>query len=245
MDSQTGCKCGGSAVFDKTSMSWICRACGNHVCPACGQSVRYVLTVDGWFCDQCSKFAEPEERRPTFIRPGVFREGLADQYKAKRPTAPPTGTLALTSSNLVFTGLGSDLQVEIPLRAIRDVRTFIIPEVLKRMKPGVTGAQSVAHALLASPLFGTAIGDTVVGSLRENEGGIEIKFLGNDGSSSAARFRVTDAESWVSHIRASLRQEHASPTTSGAAPPAGKFCINCGVPLPSHAIFCNKCGSKQ
>jgi hypothetical protein len=30
-----------------------------------------------------------------------------------------------------------------------------------------------------------------------------------------------------------------------AEPPARKFCINCGVPLPSHAIFCNKCGSKQ
>jgi hypothetical protein len=34
-----------------------------------------------------------------------------------------------------------------------------------------------------------------------------------------------------------------SPSRSGQAP--GKFCINCGVPLPVHATFCNKCGSKQ
>jgi len=25
----------------------------------------------------------------------------------------------------------------------------------------------------------------------------------------------------------------------------GKFCINCGAPLPARATFCNKCGSKQ
>jgi hypothetical protein len=30
-----------------------------------------------------------------------------------------------------------------------------------------------------------------------------------------------------------------------AEPPAGKFCINCGSPLPSHAAFCRKCGSQQ
>jgi hypothetical protein len=29
------------------------------------------------------------------------------------------------------------------------------------------------------------------------------------------------------------------------APTAGKFCISCGTPLPAHAIFCNKCGTKQ
>ena len=31
----------------------------------------------------------------------------------------------------------------------------------------------------------------------------------------------------------------SSPTTSG------KFCLYCGVPLPAHATFCKKCGSKQ
>ena len=29
------------------------------------------------------------------------------------------------------------------------------------------------------------------------------------------------------------------------APTTGKFCINCGTPLPAHAIFCNKCGASQ
>ena len=36
-----------------------------------------------------------------------------------------------------------------------------------------------------------------------------------------------------------------TPAVSPREPTAGKFCINCGVPLPSHATFCNKCGSKQ
>jgi len=30
-----------------------------------------------------------------------------------------------------------------------------------------------------------------------------------------------------------------------AEPPVGKFCIDCAAPLPAHAIFCNKCGTKQ
>ncbi len=30
-----------------------------------------------------------------------------------------------------------------------------------------------------------------------------------------------------------------------AATSAGKFCTNCGGPLPARATFCNKCGSKQ
>jgi hypothetical protein len=30
-----------------------------------------------------------------------------------------------------------------------------------------------------------------------------------------------------------------------AQPPGGKFCINCGAPLPAWATFCGKCGSKQ
>jgi hypothetical protein len=30
-----------------------------------------------------------------------------------------------------------------------------------------------------------------------------------------------------------------------AEPPARRFCINCGASLSAHAIFCNKCGSKQ
>ena len=32
---------------------------------------------------------------------------------------------------------------------------------------------------------------------------------------------------------------------SGVEPTAGKFCMNCGASLPTHATFCNKCGSKQ
>jgi len=35
----------------------------------------------------------------------------------------------------------------------------------------------------------------------------------------------------------------AIPPTHEAA--AGKFCVNCGAQLPAHAMFCNKCGSKQ
>jgi hypothetical protein len=30
-----------------------------------------------------------------------------------------------------------------------------------------------------------------------------------------------------------------------AATSVGKFCVNCGAPLPARATFCNKCGSKQ
>ena len=30
-----------------------------------------------------------------------------------------------------------------------------------------------------------------------------------------------------------------------AEPPVGKFCIDCAAPLPAHATFCNKCGTKQ
>lgn len=33
--------------------------------------------------------------------------------------------------------------------------------------------------------------------------------------------------------------------SSAAATSAGKFCTNCGAPLPARATFCNKCGSKQ
>ena len=33
--------------------------------------------------------------------------------------------------------------------------------------------------------------------------------------------------------------------SSGVEFPAGKFCISCGTSLPSHATFCNKCGTKQ
>jgi hypothetical protein len=36
-----------------------------------------------------------------------------------------------------------------------------------------------------------------------------------------------------------------TPAVSPGEPAAGRFCINCGAPLPSHATFCNKCGSKQ
>jgi hypothetical protein len=36
-----------------------------------------------------------------------------------------------------------------------------------------------------------------------------------------------------------------TPAVSPHEPTAGKFCMNCGAPLPSHATFCNKCGSKQ
>jgi len=38
------------------------------------------------------------------------------------------------------------------------------------------------------------------------------------------------------------------PQASVAAPPTvtgDKFCMNCGAPLPTHATFCNKCGTKQ
>jgi hypothetical protein len=34
-------------------------------------------------------------------------------------------------------------------------------------------------------------------------------------------------------------------TPPGVQPPTGKFCVNCGAPLPTHATLCNKCGSKQ
>jgi hypothetical protein len=38
----------------------------------------------------------------------------------------------------------------------------------------------------------------------------------------------------------------AGPVVSPAvAPSAGKFCTNCGAPLPARAVFCNKCGSNQ
>jgi hypothetical protein len=37
----------------------------------------------------------------------------------------------------------------------------------------------------------------------------------------------------------------AMPSHPAAQLPTGKFCLNCGVPLPAHATFCNKCGSKQ
>lgn len=35
------------------------------------------------------------------------------------------------------------------------------------------------------------------------------------------------------------------PLAPGVQPPVGKFCINCGAPLPVRATFCNKCGTKQ
>lgn len=34
-------------------------------------------------------------------------------------------------------------------------------------------------------------------------------------------------------------------TTASSPTKALKFCVNCGVPLPRHAAFCNKCGTKQ
>jgi hypothetical protein len=37
----------------------------------------------------------------------------------------------------------------------------------------------------------------------------------------------------------------APPAPAAAQTPVSKFCINCGAPLPAHAGFCNKCGSKQ
>ena len=39
-----------------------------------------------------------------------------------------------------------------------------------------------------------------------------------------------------------------APTSAPPSPPPapqGKFCINCGAPLPSHAPYCSECGSKQ
>jgi len=36
-----------------------------------------------------------------------------------------------------------------------------------------------------------------------------------------------------------------TPAVSPHEPTGGKFCMNCGAALPSHAAFCNKCGSKQ
>lgn len=36
-----------------------------------------------------------------------------------------------------------------------------------------------------------------------------------------------------------------APTAPGAQPLTQKFCMNCGAPLPVHATFCNKCGTKQ
>jgi len=46
---------------------------------------------------------------------------------------------------------------------------------------------------------------------------------------------------------------HVLPTSSVVAPKVeppsgptlGRFCIDCGAPIPAHAVFCNKCGSKQ
>lgn len=35
------------------------------------------------------------------------------------------------------------------------------------------------------------------------------------------------------------------PSPPGVQPPAQKFCMNCGAPLPVRATFCNICGSKQ
>jgi hypothetical protein len=44
----------------------------------------------------------------------------------------------------------------------------------------------------------------------------------------------------------SKKFEGAAPIVSSPVqPPARRFCINCGAPLPAHATFCNKCGSKQ
>lgn len=37
----------------------------------------------------------------------------------------------------------------------------------------------------------------------------------------------------------------ASSMIPPAPPPAGKFCMSCGAPLPEYVSFCNKCGSKQ
>jgi len=44
---------------------------------------------------------------------------------------------------------------------------------------------------------------------------------------------------------APARLPHPRLSASGAEPTAGKFCMTCGAPLRAHAIFCNKCGSKQ
>jgi ribosomal protein L40E len=60
----------------------------------------------------------------------------------------------------------------------------------------------------------------------------------------------------VSRIRGSRPSSAPVPTTRAAQPAptapavpslktAGKFCINCGAPLPVQATFCNKCGSRQ
>jgi hypothetical protein len=56
--------------------------------------------------------------------------------------------------------------------------------------------------------------------------------------------------------RKSVTQPGVPPTISVAppvqvatriptAPAAGKYCIECGAPLPVHATFCRKCGTKQ
>jgi len=34
-------------------------------------------------------------------------------------------------------------------------------------------------------------------------------------------------------------------TPSPSAPSTGKFCMNCGAPLPARATFCNECGLRQ
>jgi hypothetical protein len=43
-------------------------------------------------------------------------------------------------------------------------------------------------------------------------------------------------------------QERSTRLLGAPVPPATtvtKFCMICGAPLPAHAIFCNRCGSKQ
>jgi hypothetical protein len=58
--------------------------------------------------------------------------------------------------------------------------------------------------------------------------------------------RVKKAAPGTAPPSASVPVVHAGPVVSPPpAPTTGKFCINCGAPLPAHAVFCNKCGSKQ
>jgi hypothetical protein len=201
--------------YDKGSMTLMCSECQIHICPTCGQNIRYVTDTDAWYCDKCKKNAQAEPQAESLKeQPAIF---LAD-FSIE-------GKLTLMSESLIFIEKNQSLFGEFPTNSIRHVRSY---------RDSSQKTQTLQGAL-AGLAVGGVVG-AVYAATRDNM--LEILF-DDSGALSQAKFVIEDAGSWVKPLSSAAKismdtGQHGKVCKSCGfenPPLAMNLCEKCGKPF--------------
>ena len=111
---------------------------------------------------------------------------------------------------------------------------FVMPRTIATVTEVHTGYSTHASTII-----------TETTNLVSQPAGLGMPFFSGIGLLAVAVIAIAAVAMKRRRETVSLSAASAATTPSPPQGPQGKFCMNCGASLPSHATYCNKCGSKQ